>query len=472
MTLAAAQASLTSPQREALLEALRLRTGLKLQPHQMADVDGIVRDACERFVYRDVEELLHALKADAGVTPQLEYLVGRVTIGESYFFRDDEQLRFLREHWLPALIESRRDSPLPSIRIWSAGCSAGQEIYSLAMLLLDTLPDPDSWTLHLLGTDINADSLALAVRGCYSEWSLRATPQAVRERHFARDGDRYCLRPQVRDLVKFAYLNLHEDRFPTMLSGTGAMDLILCRNVFIYFDPQLVPAVMDKFQASLVPDGCLILGAADLSAQERPGLELVNRGNVFYYRRPPEMPAVVPAPPPPPRPTRARYPDVVELLREQRWESVVQKVDEYAVRNGEDAELAQHRAKALANLGRFDAAANASGTSLEMAPLDKHTYLIRALIMLELNDLERAAECLRKAIYLDSGFVEAHFQLGLLQLRMGDRKAGLRSLSNALELAEHIDPGRPVHNAPGLLFGRLAELLRSELAVHREEGGR
>jgi chemotaxis protein methyltransferase CheR len=174
-------------------------------------------------------------------------------------------------------------------------------------------------------------------------------------------------------------------------------------------------------------------------------------------------------PPPAPRPIRSPYPEVIRLLRAERWDAAVSKVDELAARDGMDAELAQHKAKALANLGLMEDAAREGEASLAMAPLDKHTYLITALIMVELGKLDKAQEALRKALFLDSNFVEAHFQNGLLQLRLGERKAGLRSLSNALELAERLDPQRQVHNAPGLVFGRLAEILRKELHMYQEE---
>ena len=499
----AEHAPLLSPVNQmALHELVRRRTGIMLQSYQVEKLNEIVQAACVRFGHSSVEGLLAALERGSNV-PEMEYLITRITVGESYFFRDEEQLRFLREAWLPGVVAEKSRSGDRFLRIWSAGCSAGQEIYTIAMLLAEMLPEPQTWSLHLLGTDINTDSLGEAIRGRYSAWSLRATAEDLNARHFLDEGNQqFSLDPRIRDRVKFSYLNLLEDNFPTMLTGTTAMDLILCRNVFIYFDPQLVEPVMRKFHASLVPGGYLILGASDLHAAPLPGLELQQWGNTFCFRRTDGMaaselrswepassiihpPSYTPEPPPaldltakpwaepvpaPSDSTPARkgplYPDVVLLLREERWDAVVQAVDAHTEAHGFDAELAQHKAKALANLGLLDDAARESERSLDMAPMDKHTYLIRALVMLELNDMEKATEALRKAIYLEPNFVEAHFQLGLLQLRMGDRRSGMRSLSNALDLAEKLDPNRQVHNAPGMVFGRLAEILRKEINVY------
>ncbi len=491
--------ALAPTQVEQLTQLVRRRTGIVLQPYQLDDLPKIVQGACVRFGYRAAAAYLQHLDAGAVNSPELEYLVARITIGESYFFRDDEQLRFLRQAWLPEIIERKYRNGDRSLRVWSAGCAAGQEIYTIAILLHELLPEPQSWTVHLLGTDINTDALSVAIRGQYTTWSMRATDADLRSRYFEQLGDTFRIRADLRERVKFSYLNLAEDHFPTMLSGTAAMDLILCRNVFIYFDPAVIPQVMQKFRDSLLPGGYLMLGASDLMAQANAGLELHHWGDTFCFRRtdafaappPRPVPAAVasaplqPAPPVPappsrpvaappavaePRPSRSTlYPEVIQLLRAERWDAVVAKVDEMVARDGMDAELAQHKAKALANLGMMEEAAQESEASLALAPLDKHTYLITALIQMELGNLEQAQEALRKALFLDSNFVEAHFQNGLLQLRQGERKGGLRSLKNALELAERLDPQHQVHNAPGLVFGRLAEILRKELHVYEGE---
>ena len=490
--MAEALSGVPADQQQALERILRERTGIVLQSYQKENLAQILESARQRFEYATVNDYLDALIRSTSTAQEMEYLIGRVTIGESYFFRDEEQLRFLREAWLPGVIRDKQARGEKTLRVWSAGCSAGQEIYTIAMLLEEMVPDPESWTFHLLGTDINTEGLSQAIRGQYTPWSLRATPEGYRERFFDKAAEQFVITPGLRGLVKFFYLNLLEDNFPTMLTGTNAMDLILCRNVFIYLDPELLPPVMEKFKASLIPGGVLLLGASDLAAEPVPGLEMQQWDNTFFFRRTDGMEIPIPAPPPqpaapPPEPApaervaepsvptattpapRGKYEDVIQLLREERWTDVVEKVDEHLGRDGANAELTQHKAKALANLGALDEAAKTTQQSIDMAPLDKHTYLIKALVMLELNDLERAEEALKGAIFLDANFVEAHFQLGLLQLRQGDRQAGMRSLSNALELAEGIEPDRKVHNAPGMVFGRLADILRKEMHVYKGE---
>ncbi|HKJ76646.1 MAG TPA: CheR family methyltransferase, partial [Gammaproteobacteria bacterium] len=440
--MAEALSGVPADQQQALERLLRERTGIVLQSYQKENLAQILEAARQNFGYATVSDYLDALVRSTSTAQEMEYLIGRVTIGESYFFRDDEQLRFLREAWLPGIIREKAARGEKTLRVWSAGCSAGQEIYTIAMLLEELVPDPESWSFHLLGTDINTAGLSQAIRGQYTPWSLRSTPDEYRGRYFEKAADQYVIAPGLRGLVKFFYLNLLEDNFPTMLTGTNAMDLILCRNVFIYLDPELLPPVMEKFRASLVPGGVLLLGASDLAAEPVGGLDLQQWGNSFFFRRTDGLELQIPPPPPPqaePEPAapapapaemvqeapaaapapRGKYEDVIQLLREERWADVVEKVDEHLARDGVNAELTQHKAKALANLGALEEAAKTTQQSIDMAPLDKHTYLIKALVMLELNDLERAEEALKGAIFLDGNFVEAHFQLGLLQLRQG-----------------------------------------------------
>lgn len=263
---AAARSCVLAPDiEEQLCLLVRERTGIRILDHQMDTLRRTVADGLSRFGHGDAADYLAALRAARASSPEHEHLIAGITVGESYFFRDQAQMAWLREQWLPQLIAQRRAENNLSLRIWSAGSSDGQELYSLAMMLAEQLPDLEHWNLHLLGTDINAEALARALRGRYSEWSLRATPEAARKRHFRQEKQRmWSISAALRGHVHFAYLNLREDSFPSMLSETNALDLILCRNVFIYFDPTIVAEVMRKFHTCLLPGGHLLLGASDL----------------------------------------------------------------------------------------------------------------------------------------------------------------------------------------------------------------
>lgn len=487
---------------EQLCQLVRELTGIRILDHQMDTLRRTLADGLLRFGHASEADYLATLRAARANSPEHEHLIAGITVGESYFFRDQTQMTWLREHFLPRLIAQRRAENNLSLRIWSAGCSDGQELYSLAILLADLLPDLEQWKLHLLGTDLNAVALARALRGRYSEWSLRATPETIRLRHFRKERGRdWSLVPGLRKFARFAYLNLREDSFPSMLSETVALDLILCRNVFIYFDPAVVTEVMRKFHACLVPGGSLLLGASDLvDSTTLDGFALHTLGNAFYLERlerfeprpapQPDAgtdmrgetaaPRAVPRPiaPPPPvvaealagRPERDNR-DIIALLGREQWREALAAIADRQTRGDSGALLHQFRAKALANLGRSQEALEACEASLALDAEDKHSHFLRALILLEMHRPTAAEEALRRTLYLDRHFVEAHYQLGLLQMRRGARQSGLKSMKNALAIAERARPDRRLHDAAGRDHERMAAILRHELRMYESEDG-
>jgi chemotaxis protein methyltransferase CheR len=486
---------------EAFRRLVTARTGIMLYDYQMPHLRDTVMQACERFGYAGEADYLHLLEEKADLSPELEFLLAGVTVGESYFFRDSAQMTLLRDKLLPEMVARKRLRNDHSLRIWSAGCSNGQEIYSIVMLLHEILPDFDAWNLHFLATDINTGALANAIRGCYSEWSLRTTSPAMAQRYFTRSGDEFVLTENIRKRARFAYLNLSEDAFPSMLTETSALDLILCRNVFIYIEPEASRAIINRFAACLVFDGLLLLGASDhvvwpeemLAREQAEGASYLRRKLDRHIPHPAmdETPVVAPKPAVTDAMVEAALKTlekrgwtaktgvvntdrqqglarVVELVRAERWSDAVTLVEQVIGESGASSELLQLKAKALANFGNLDDALQACQQSLSMDPTDKHTYLLQGIVLIEHGQPQQAEIALRKAIYLDHAFLEAHHHVGLLQLRMGRRDAGLKSLRNALTLAEQGDPLRGIHNAPGMNYGRFAEVLRNEIRMYAD----
>jgi len=154
-----------------------------------------------------------------------------------------------------------------------------------------------------------------------------------------------------------------------------------------------------------------------------------------------------------------------------RWHDVIMSGDHWNRQQGEDTRVLQYQAKACANLGRIEQAAGLCERSLELDPMDKHSHLLMGMIRLECSQVDAAETALRRAIYLDTSFLEAHYHLASLLLQQGRHKDGVKQLSNALALAKHSDPDHKVHNAGDMTFGRLAEILESELEMYQQHGG-
>lgn len=183
-------------------------------------------------------------------------IVEALTTNETSWFRDAALWTGLRQRVVPALARTR--APSRSLSIWSAACSSGQEAYSMAMLLTDTLPGPD-WRVDIVGTDLSAQMVERAQAGRYRQLEInRGLPASMLTRHFHREGADWVINPALRARVTFRTLNLAAP-FPPL----PRFDLVLLRNVLIYLDTATKQAVLRRVRAAMVPDGYLVLGAAE-----------------------------------------------------------------------------------------------------------------------------------------------------------------------------------------------------------------
>jgi chemotaxis protein methyltransferase CheR len=235
-----------------------------------------------------------------------ELILAHLTIGETYFFRNGPQFDALREQIIPDILRRRADTH--GLRVWSAGCATGEEPYSLAMTIGDLLPDPALWHASILATDINPQFLERARTALYSDWSFRETPDDIRARFWNKEENRWRLRPEIRRMVTFARLNLAEPSYPSIITGTSAIDLLVCRNVTIYFDQATTRQVVERFFKTLTPGGWLIVGHSEPQAGVYQQFEVHNFPNTVVYRKPLDAPmfafdswrGVGPEPRPPP----------------------------------------------------------------------------------------------------------------------------------------------------------------------------
>src|SRR5438876_76797 len=217
----------SNPTYEAVAHLLGARTGLSFSTHRQESVEQGIRRAMSRAGTADLNRYHDLLATDAAV---LDDLIVELTVGETYFIREPGQFEFLRREVLPE-IRARKGAE-QTIRVWSAGCASGEEAYSLAILFEQ---EGLAEKTHILATDISRAGLARARQAVYSSWSLRGEGARTAEAYLSRRGDRFVLEDRLRRRVAFEYLNLALDVYPSFGTGTWGMDVILCRNVLIYF---------------------------------------------------------------------------------------------------------------------------------------------------------------------------------------------------------------------------------------------
>jgi chemotaxis protein methyltransferase CheR len=268
-----------------IAEFFRQRSGLKIAGRDWHKFHEAIAERMLLLKISNIhtyyQKLLFPL---GGGSDEFLQLTALVINPESYFFRDAPYLSALRDIILPRLIESCR--PSRQLRIWSAGCSTGEEAYSIAILLSALLPLKEHWQVMIVGTDICEESIAKALRGIYKESSLRDLSEAERHSYFTKNSNNeWLLREKYRTMVKFQQGNLVEDQFPSTVTEFHDMDLIICRNVFIYFHPTAIYTSVTKLANTLKPGGIFIPGHGEVQAADFPSLKGELLPGVFLFKK-------------------------------------------------------------------------------------------------------------------------------------------------------------------------------------------
>lgn len=236
----------------------------------------------EQHQLKTFEEYYNFLRYDRRREEELVVLIDNLTTNETYFFRESAQLRAFSEEILPELRE--KNAGRKSLRIWSAGCSTGEEPYTIAILLLESGDWWRDWQVEIMGSDINQRVLHTARKGVYKMGSHRATPPEMLRRYFVEEGkgDFRIIDP-VRRLVSFSYVNLL-DPFKTSLIRD--LDIIFCRNVIIYFDREAKKKVIGTFYDKLREGGHLLLGHSESLINISTAFTLRTLRNDMVYQKP------------------------------------------------------------------------------------------------------------------------------------------------------------------------------------------
>jgi len=455
-----------------LSDFLAAQMGLHFPRERWGDLERAVAAAASEFGMADVESCINWLVSAPLTRNQVEILASHLTVGETYFFREQRSFEVLDTHILPELLRTQ-DETGSRVRIWSAGCCTGEEPYSIAMLLDRLIPDAVKRNFAILATDINPRFLRKAAEGVYSDWSFRETPAWIRERYFNRRKDgRFEIKPHIRKMVTFSYVNLAEDAYPSLWNNTNAMDVIFCRNVLMYFGAEQAGEVVAKLRSSLVDGGWLITSPAETSGILFAAFTAVEFPGVFFYRRMAsgaprtvvaghrvpvfDVPLSSPSKEAPHEPVRQRETGPPAIHE--------QKPDE--------SEAPRHRARTCANQGKLAEAIEWCEKAIASDKLDPGSHYLLATIQQEQGYADSAAQALKRALYLDPEFVLAHFALGNLCLSQGRHRDAERHFGNALALLQVRPHAEILPESEGLTAGRLIEIVMSVqaslLRAHKE----
>ncbi len=498
---------------EGLRKLVAAELGLQFPKQRWDDLERGLVAASVELRYESPRAFIRSLLSAPTRPEQVDALANSLTVGETYFFRDAKSFEALEMRILPDLISRRRKSR--RLKIWSAGCATGEEPYSIAILLSRLLPDPAAWSVAIIATDVSTKSLEKAIGGTFGNWSFRDVPTKVRSQYFRKtENGRFELLPHIRRMVTFSHHNLVQDPFPSITNNTGAVDLILCRNVLMYFTSEAEARVVSRFRRCLVDGGWLIVSPCEVSPHIFSGFtpitvagvtcyqghsavksegetdrlraaSLVRRGTVVEGHPKPALgrerggasarPADSPAAAAVLHPLRQEtapadsYDQVLSLFVKGYYGEAERKILSLMSSDAPDTRMAGLLARLYANQGRLADACEWTERAIAQDKLNPDNHYLHAVILEAQGRTEEAAKALKRLLYLDPGFVLGHFNLGNLVRRQGRAGESQKHFRNALSLLKSYRTEQVVAASEGLTAGRLIEIIRSLSARGRNK---
>ena len=449
----------------------------------LADVMRQRMQSLGRARFESFSAYLEQLHAAPKGSAEWRALAEKLTVNETFFFRNSDNFLALAEIVLPERIRAK--ALTKQLRILSAGCSSGEEPYSLAIMVHEALPDLAAWDVKIIGMDISPAVLLKATQARYSEWSLRATSQDIRGRYFRADGANFVLSPDIQRMVSFEERNLVDE--DPLFWKSLACDLVFCRNVLMYFTPETARGVVRRISQALLPRGFLFLGHAETLRGITPEFHLCHTHDTFYYQQRDACdaaptatwtaPAKVVAKDLLPVVLESTVPRrtwnlslVLEAVRQERFSDALELIGCLPADSQEDPDTLLLRAVLLTNHGRIHESEEVCRRLLALDELNAGAHYLMALCREHEGQVNRAFEHGMTAIYLDPGFAMPHLHLGILAKRSGEFVTAQRELGQALILLASEDASRILLYGGGFSRDALLQLCRTQLHAARGEG--
>lgn len=429
-------------------------------------------------------------------------LINFLSITESYFFRDQGQFALLRTHVLPELIAHKQKLTVEgsakerSLKIWSAGCATGEEAYSLAILLKELIPADEDWSLFILGTDINQAALAQAQRGVYSDWSFRSVQAETQKKYFQPHHQGWKIISDIAKLVTFRLDNLVGITATDFENHISNLDLIICRNVFIYFNPDAINLTLQCFYQALSPGGYLLTGHTELhghkhhqfkvkafsqsvvyqrEANSAPGTStILPELNILSLKPEKNLQLAVPKERSSSQPIASRLePEraditvletIIERIKRKAYADAIAQAKQLVAQNIYPFRAYCLLAEAYANLGQHASAVAACQQAFQYDPLAVEPLYLLAQVAQEQGDLERAKSLLKRVIYLAPSSTFAYFELGCLYEQQGNLEKAQRNWRSSLNDLKRLAGETIVDGCKDLTASKLLMAIEQKLS--------
>jgi chemotaxis protein methyltransferase CheR len=494
------------------------KTGLFFQNKKRQDLLRGVQHAADTFGYKDAKTCMTQLLKVNWTEKQIQTLASHLTVGETHFYRHREHLNYFVEK----ILGSGNFTKNMSLKIWSAGCCTGEEAYTLAILLHENVPFINKYNISILATDINPVYLNKAKEAVFSKNSFRETPEYIQKKYFVRTGKgRYELDPKIKKMVKFRYLNLVSNTYPLQISGTDSIDVVFCRNVFIYFKPDVVAKICEKFKHSLRKNGYFFVSPAETfmvsqklftrhnieaalvfqnssikdekkkvvasklkkcTTKLKKSIELSKKLNKCRKSIENQVTGI--------RHFLPSYAGQVEhcmsnkseksaSVRNSEKEILLAAKDHYNKGNyGESVKLLDELiaktlsvkiknnayielARIYSNQGKMDRSLECCKKAIDLDKMNPAGYFLYASLLMESGKIEESINYLKKTLYFDNSYVIAHFTLGNIYFNSNNRLQAEKYFKNAEHLLLKTAPSDVIKGSEGLTAKSMKDLIKT-----------
>jgi chemotaxis protein methyltransferase CheR len=477
-----------------LRDLLEKKTGLYLPDEKLNRLEEAFKELHATVLAASPREIIRAIDSgDTDGIAHLDKLVASIATNETYFFRTPAHFETLKDYLLPEIIEQKKSRGAKTLRIWSAGCSTGEEPYSLAILLLEKFPEillP--WEVEILATDIDLEALENAEAGIYRPWSFRGVdPDLIRKYWRSVKKESRRVDDRVRSLVRFRPLNLESDPYPSASDGTKDLDIIFCRNVTIYFRSHTIRKILSRFHECLNEGGFLVTGAAEYSQQAYKNFEARVFPETVIYQKPfpkaaarPPSPLplvwVAPLPRPSPQPpgksvriaavgVEPGRPDdpvakAVELISQGEVDPALVLLAARAEKNPRDSRVCFLLGQIAADRQHLSEASFWLHRTTVLDPLNLGAHYFMGLLWMEEGKTDEALAAMKKTVYIDPNFALGHFYLGKIHKAQGKADQARRNFAVVKSLLAATSLSDNLHGAEGISGRQLLTLVNKELA--------
>ncbi len=465
--------------------------GVHFKESRFKELERKINHIAKELDIVDLRVLENMLISNSLSEEQRMLIARHLTVGETFFFRDPKMFSIFKDVIMADVISSKIKSS-KQIRILSAGCSTGEEPYTIAVLLHRHFESLRQWHINITAIDVNEESLNKARRAVYREWSFRGAPEWLKTDYFIKKGkEGYELSEVIRSMVQFQYYNLacNPEDFCRVFAG---FDVIFCRNVVMYFNEDLRHTVADMLYRSLVRGGWLIVSPVEASSLLFSRYETLNIDGTTLFRKGLSDDFSIRA---------------AELLNTQRNRSLTESFDKAIVNNNKaqpsynqyvypseknnfgkiinpakpiaqvdiiqatnipdslmgnkEKSFALKEARKMADLGMLDEAMSLLETIAQEHKLDPELYYLKALILEEKGDLNGAEEALKRVLYLDNNSALARFRLGNILFNARKGEEALREFNSVVSILGRKDHEETLEDFGNMSVKRIIEVSMS-----------